>query len=281
LVKNTGVDELTVTDISSRGTHRFISCDSSPVKPGTQAECLFSVTPGRGQGLSVSVEYEYMSCGRPIRPTITKVLFESKTVAAKDTSQVYGISVHGNCENSYFDCSTPDRNGKFYLGYECHNQDDSFYSPLKARAILRFELPDLSGKKVLGASLNLMVSKVNRIQEVSVFSAERNWTGASCSPGGDICTQPYCAECGGSYNAAGVKLAGKNVNTEGYATIDISDQVLKAYESGEKITSFQLRGEEDQWNSQGKNSCGSVDSWAKETIELDGKGGTRMEIAYI
>lgn len=281
LMKNTGEDEFTVKDISSQGTHRFISCDASPVKPGTEAECMFSVTPARGQGLTVSVEYEYMSCGRPIRPIISKVLFESKLVSPKDSIQVYGISVHGNCENSYFDCSSPDRNGKFYIGYECNNKDNSYFSPARARGVLRFELPDMSGKKVLGASLNLMVAKVNRAQEIAVYSADGNWTEASCSPGGDICTQPYCGECSMSYNAAGTKLAGKAVNAGGYLTLDVSDQVVKAYGSAEKTISLELQGEEDLWNSNGKDSCGAIGSWAKDTIELQGRVGTNLEIAYI
>jgi hypothetical protein len=280
LVKNTGEDEFNVKDVSSSGTHRFISCDASPVKPGAETECLLSVTPGRGQGLSVSVQYEYLSCGRPVRPTITKVLFESRIVTPVDSSQVYGINVHGNCENSYFDCSSPDRNGRFYLGYECYNKGDSFYSAANARAVLRFELPDMSSKKVLGASLNLMVAKVNRVQDISVYSAEGNWTAASCTAGGDICTQPYCGECSSAFNMAGTKLAGRNVNTDGYSTFDISDTVVKAYESGTKTVFFQLRGSEDLWNSEGKSSCGSLDSWAKETIELQAKGGTNLEIAY-
>ena len=283
LVKNGGDVDITVTGISSKAPYRFISCDKAPVKPGEEAECLLSVTPKIGSGLDVVVSYGCKVCGKVKAGSVSKVLIESTTVTPAASAQIYSIDVHGDCENSYYGCYAPDKDGKFAVGYKCYNTGDQYYSPVKERFDLRFVLPNLSSKTVVGASLNLFASGVNRAQEVKVFSGKVDWTPTSCSASGDICSRPYCEQCAPSFDfAGGVQRSAQTIGGGGKVSYDLTDQVKEAYSGGLSVLNLQVRGEEDVWSSAGKDSCGRLNDWVKQDVEFAGSVGGKpyLEIVY-
>jgi len=282
LVKNAGDADVEIKKISASVSNKFVLCDSAMIKPNEEAECLITVTPQIGQGLKVDVDYEYKSCGRTKTGSVSKVLIESTAVAPAASAQIYSIDVHGDCENSYYGCYAPDKDGKFAAGYKCYNTGDQYYSPVKERFNLRFVLPDLTSKTVLGASLNLFATNVNRAQEVRVFSGKVDWTPTSCSASGDICSQPYCEQCAPSFDFAGGVQRSAQTISGGKVSFDLSDQVKEAYSGGLSTLSLQLRGEEDVWASAGKDSCGRKDDWVKQDVEFAGSVGSKpyLEIVY-
>ena len=282
LVKNTGDTDITIKKVSANSEYRFVSCDSDAVKAGEVSECIVVVIPAAGRGLRIDVVYEYKSCGKTAKAQSSLVLSQSKTVSPKASVQVYNVGVHSGCENSYYGCVPSDQNGNFVAGYECYNQNDKYYSAGKERFDLKYELPDLSSKKILGTSLNLAAGKVNKPQTLSLYSVNNDWAPATCRAGGDICTQPYCGECKSLFELSGERVAETEARSMGLLSFDISDSVKAAYASGNKVLSFQVRGEEDIWETGGTGSCGGVNAWSEQDAEVQGAAGSQpyMEIVY-
>jgi len=282
IVKNKGAAGITIKKAYASSDYKFISCDSLFLESGKEAECLLSVTPQTGKGLKVSVDYEYPSCASTKNGTASVELIGSRVVSLTSSVQVYSISVHGGCENQYYGCSVPDKDGKFAAGYKCYNTGDQYYSPVKERFDLRFDLPDLTSKTVLGASLNLFATNANRAQEVKVFSGKVDWTPTSCSASGDICSRPYCEQCASLFDFAGGVQRSAQTISGGKVSYDLTDQVKEAYSSGLSTLSLQLRGEEDVWASAGKDSCGRLNDWVKQDVEFAGSVGGKpyLEIVY-
>jgi len=284
LVKNEGVVDAEVIKVSADGSYSFISCDSEVMKPGDETECLLSIAPAMGQGLKVDVDYRYKSCGKTKTGSVSKVLIDSTMIMPAASAQVYSIDVHGGCENQYYGCYSPDNDGKFAAGYECYNTGGQYYSPVRERFDLRFVLPDLTSKTVLGASLNLFATNANRAQEVRVFSGKVDWTPTSCSASGDICARPYCEQCAPLFDfAGGVERSAQTIGSGGKVSYDLTDQVKEAYSGGLSALDLQVRGEEDVWASAGKDSCGRKDDWIKQDAEFAGIVGSKpyLEIVYM
>ena len=282
IVKNTGESEITIKRLYATCDNKLLSCDSDKVPLGGTAECLISVTPKTGQKPVLILDYEYKSCGKTRTGTVPKTLMESKTVAPKASVQVYSVGVHEGCENNYYGCVPSDQEGNFIAGYECYNQNDKYYSAGKERFDLKYELPELTSKKILGASLVLSAGRVNRPQTLSLYSVNSDWALATCRAGGDICTQPYCGECKSLFELSGERVAETEAKSMGLLSFDISDSVKAAYASGNKVLSYQVRGEEDLWETGGVGSCGGVNAWSEQDVEAQGPGGSQpyLEIVY-
>jgi len=276
LVKNEGVVDAEVIKVSADGSYSFISCDSEVMKPGDETECLLSIAPAMGRGLKVLVDYEYKSCGKTKTGSVSKVLIESTAVTPAASAQVYSIDVHGDCENSYYGCSTPDKDGEFTAGYGCHqtkNAQGVYYSAVKERFDLVYDLPGMPAEKVVGASLNLNIASLNKPQTVGVYSADSGTSLVTCTAGGDICLQPYCRECQAAYDYEGsVKQSDQIITSAGKASFDVTDAVKKAYGAGRKQLFLQVRGAEEGWESQGQSMCDKENNWVKQDIAFYGKG---------
>jgi hypothetical protein len=282
LVKNNGESEITIKRLYASCDNKLLSCDSDKVAVGATAECLISVTPKTGQKPVLILDYEYKSCGKTRSGTVPKTLMESKTVTPKASVQAYSVGVHEGCENGYYGCVPSDREGNFIVGYECYNQNDQFYSAGKERFNLKYELPDLTSKTILGASLTLSLGKVNKPQTLALYSANSDWEPVTCRAGGDICTQPHCGECKELFELSGDRVAETEAKSMGLLSFDISDQIRAAYLSGTKVLSYQVRGEEDLWETGGKGSCGGLNAWSELDVEVQGVGGIQpyLEIVY-
>ena len=283
IVKNSWDAGISITKVGASVDSRFISCDSDKVPVGGKAECLITVTPRAGQGLIINVDYEFKACGRTRTGSVSTTLMASKVVGFAASAQAYGVDVHGNCENSYYKCSAPDNSGVFAVGYECFNKEDNYYTPTKERFDMRFDLPDLSDAKVMGARLVLIVASVNKVQDVAVFSGDSGWSPVSCTATGDICTRPYCQECASLFDSKGsTQQSVQKVTDSGKVSFDVSEAVKQAYAGKAASLSLQVRGIEDIWQSIGQGSCGAVNDWVRQDVEFYGKGviGPKLEIDY-
>jgi hypothetical protein len=269
-VKNTGSTDLSIKKVYTSSGGTLLSCDSEIVKPGAESECLIRVVPSKAD-FRISVDYEYKSCGRTKTGTATRALFSSQKNNPVLSMQLYGMEVYGSCRNTYYGCSYPDKDGRLYAGYACQNKE-TFYAPEKERFALKYELPDMSSKTILKASLNMRVAKVNKMQIVSVYSIENNWEPVSCTAEGDICTQPYCAVCKPAYDLSGTIQDKQSIETDGMVSFDVTGIVSTAYGSKQKVVSFQVRGIEDTWDSEGATSCDKSDEWVRQDVEFYGEG---------
>ena len=281
LVKNTGNTDLLIKKVYGTSGGKLISCDSTTVKPGDQAECILQVVPEQAD-FKVSVDYEYTSCGRTKSGVATKSVFSSTKADLSASVQVHSMDVEGACKNAYYACESPDKNGKLVAGYACYDTGNGFYAAANERFDLKFSLPDLSGKTLVSARLNMVSSKVNKIQEVSVYSTGTTWAPVSCTAGGDICTQPYCAECRPVYDLLGGIEDKAQIGNDGKYSFDVIGLVNSAYSGTDKTVSLQVRGVEDLWNTEGASSCGKLVDWARQDVEFYGMGPSQpyLEMVY-
>jgi hypothetical protein len=282
LVNNAGDAQATINKVSATLGYKFLSCDSYNVNPKERTECRITVSPIRGKVLSVQLDYGYVSCGRTRVAQVQIVVLESKELSPSEIAQVYAIDVHGGCENSYYACSSPSSSGGYSAGYKCYNENGNYYSPTKERVNIKFDLPEVSSIVLYGAGLRISVTSVNKVQDVSLYRIGSSWKPVSCVAGGDICTQPYCGECEALYSASG-SLISKKLSAGGDIYFDITEAVSKAYSSGQKTLSLQLRGEEDVWESSGSASCGGRNSWRTQDYEIRGDNyiGPRLTLDYL
>lgn len=88
LVKNTGKADARITKVSASVAYAFVSCDSLDVKSGAQGECLLTVTPSAGQGLTVTVDYESKACGKTRAGRASRSLLGSSIVNPSASAQV-------------------------------------------------------------------------------------------------------------------------------------------------------------------------------------------------
>jgi len=240
------------------------------VKPKEASECLITVSPIRGRGLSVEVDYEYMSCGRTRTGQSQVRIIESTALRPSQSTQVYAISIHGGCDNAYYACSTPDNAGKYSAGYRCYDKDGIYYSPATGRVNLEYSLPNVPSIALYEARLGITISSVKKNQDLSIYRIDSPWKPVSCEPGGDICTQPYCEECRPIYEASGSLIAASTAYTGGDISFDVTDAVSRAYARGLKNLSLQIRGEEDGWESSGTASCGAENAWGFRMLKYLG-----------
>jgi hypothetical protein len=277
LVKNTGDADLQIIDVDSKAAHRLISCDSKKVIPGQLAECLLAVTPASGSGLDVKVTYDYSSCGKTFRSVSSKEILRSKIIPPSALSQEYQIGVHGSCENTYYECHSV--SGALHLGYKCFDKSE-FRTPSLGRVALSYDLSTLgTGLDIISAGIKFSPVLVNRAQYVSVYPSNAKEYSTTCYPGGDICTQPYCAECIPLFENAGPALASIMVNGPGAYSMDIADTVKKAYGSDNKNVFLLLGGQEDYWATESTGSCGVENGWQKYDIDIS-EGSAYLEVVY-
>ncbi|MFZ2456604.1 MAG: hypothetical protein WAX07_09025 [Candidatus Altiarchaeia archaeon] len=271
LVKNTGTANMTIKTISSRAPHKFVSCDSSIVAPGKETECILSVTPSADDGLDVTVGYEYKSCGRTKSGQVSKTVLGTARIMPKEAYQVYGIEVKGDCKNAYYACDAP-KDGMLSVGYRCMEQS-YYYTPSAGRADMEYDISSFAaGTEISVASLRIKPAVVNKPQKIGAFVYNFGLEPVSCSAGGDICTQPYCKECEPLYNIPGDAIASQEISTAQAYSLDVTEYVRKAVNNGDKVISFQLRGEENLWDTQGASQCGSDGYWTKQDVSIPATG---------
>ena len=280
LVKNTGDVNVSIKGVYSDPSSKLISCDSDVISPGQQAECLLSVTPVHGEGLSVEVSYDYKSCGRSQVGLVTKTLMDSKTVRPILKEQAYLMGVHGACDNSYYSCHSASE-GSLIAGYKCYKTSNGFFAPATERFNLRFDVSEVpKSAEILGAKLYLKASEVGGKQTVNVYSVDKIPEVVKCLPGGDICTKPYCGECKPLYDIDGTITSSGEISSAGQYSFDVTNSVKDRLGGG--IVSLQIRGAEGLWESQGQSSCSIENDWDKRDISFDagGRDGPYLEIVY-
>jgi hypothetical protein len=186
------------------------------------------------------------------------------SIKAVASTQSYGMEVSGDCSNKYYSCYTPNRDGKYIAGEQCYNTVDKYRTDAGARFTLKYDLATL--KKGLGISsvrLYLTADDIASPQDIVAYSADNNWEGANCIPGGDICTQPYCPECMQAQNLAGTLLSSTHVETPGKYFLDVTQYVKEKYAAGEQYVTLQIRGAET------KASCDKLGDWTRNDISFN------------
>ena len=283
LVKNTGDMNISLRSVNSRPVGKLISCDANVLKPSETGECLLSVTPQTGDGVSVQVSYDYKSCGRSQVGLETKTLIASKVLEPVLSEQVYSMGVHGGCENSYYACNEAKTQPSFFAGYKCYKTSSGFYTPTTERFNLKFDLSSLpKNLDISSVRLNLYSSAVGKSQSVSVYSVDKDWKAVQCVPGGDICTRPYCSECAPVYDLGGVLQSSSQVSTPNRYSFDVTGLIKDKYSKGDSSVSLQVRGVEGLWESMGQSGCSVDNNWEKLDVSFDSVtgNGPYLEIVY-
>ncbi len=284
VLKNTGDTDESLRAIKSNVKAKTISCDSEIINPGQKTECLISLTPEKGERVEIVADYKYKSCGRIVLANSTLKLMDYTDLTPAASTQAYGFDVYGDCRNDYFGCNAPSKQGTFVAGYRCFNKDGKYNVPSVGRFDLKYDLSNVpAGKEILGARLYLNAKTVNKAQTVTVYSTTNNkWSPAGCTPGGDICAQPWCKECLPLYDFAGKKESSVDVTVPGEYSLDVSNYVKSEISKGDKYASFQLMGREDEWSTDGEKTCAAVGQWTSQEVEFYGTGsnGPYLEIVY-
>ena len=243
-----------------------------------------SVTPEKGKRLDVFVDYKYRSCGRWVLGNSTVRLVDYQDIVPSASAQAYGFDVYGDCRNDYFGCDAPSREGTFIAGYRCFNKDGKYNVPSIGRFDLKYDLSTVpKDKEILGARLFLNAKNVNKAQAVTIYSTTNDkWGAASCTPGGDICAQPWCKECLPLYDFAGEKGSSVYIEGLGEYSLDVSEYVKGTIGKGDRYASLQLMGQEDQWSAEGEKTCAKQGEWASQDMEFYGTGdkGPYLEVLY-
>ncbi len=280
LVKNNGDVNVSLKGVISKPGGELVSCDSDTLKPGQEAECLLSVTPQVGRGLSVEVSYGYSSCGKDQVGLVTKTLVDSTVINPSSTEQAYSMQVHTGCENSYYACNDAKAQPKLFAGYKCYKTGDgTYYTPATERFNLRFDLSSLpKGVDIQSARLNMVSSNIGKPQTVSVYSLDKDWSSVKCVPGGDICSQPYCGECAGVYNLSGTLQSSLDVSTPAEYSFDVTNLVKDKYAAGQQV-SLQVRGQEGLWEKDGQSTCLLSNAWDKRDVSFNGDS-IYLEVVY-
>jgi len=280
LVKNTGNVNITVKNIDSKAPHKFVSCDSSNVAPGKETECILSVTPSAETGLDVTVSYEYKSCGKTSLGQVSKIVLGTAKIMPKAAYQAYGIEVKGDCNNAYYACDAP-KDSMLSVGYRCMKQQ-AYYTPSAGRADMEYDLTSIpNGTDIASASLRIKPSVVNKPQKIDAYVYNSGLEPVSCSAGGDICTQPYCKECIPLYNIPGDAIASQEITDAKAYSLDVTDYVKKALSGGNTIISFQLRGAENVWATQGAAQCGTDGYWTNQDVSIPATGADGPALVII
>ncbi|MEM2919041.1 MAG: hypothetical protein QXY62_06050 [Candidatus Altiarchaeota archaeon] len=257
-VKNTGNAEIDIKKVSSSNLdYKFVTCSSNKLAPGEEADCLLKVSAtDLAFGLSLSVEYEYKNCGRRMKGTASAEIVNRSSLEPVKSTQVYHMNVEGACQNEYYACASPDKEGNFYAGYQCNNKEPYFVTSAE-RFNLMFDLSSLpENANILSAKLFFTVSKVNAPLAITLL-AINDFDDKSCEPGGDICTQPYCKECAPGFDIAGTVVESKTISTVGTYSFDVTKLV-----KNNKQIALQIRGSnEDTWDLKGKDSCTKPKEW--------------------
>ena len=280
-INNSGGINISIKSVYSTPSGKLVSCDTLDLAAGQQAECLFTVTPVQGQGLSIQVSYDYKSCGRSQVGLVTKTLIDSKTIRPSLKEQSYLMGVHGACDNSYYSCYSASE-GALFAGYKCFKTSNGFYAPATERFNLRFDVSDVpKDVQIIGATLHLKASDIGKSQTVQVYSVDKIPEAVKCLPGGDICTQPYCGECKPLYDIDGTVASSTEISSTGQYSFNLTNQ-LKDKMAGDGIVSLQIRGAEGLWESQGQSSCSVENEWDKRDVSFDagGRDGPYLEIVY-
>jgi hypothetical protein len=283
LVKNTGDVDVSIKSVNSRPVGKLVSCDVVVLKPGQSGECLLSVTPMLGDGVSVQVSYDYKSCGKNQVGLETKVLIASKVLEPVLSEQSYLMGVHGGCENSYYACNEAKTQPSLFAGYKCYKTSNGFYTPTTERFNLKFDLSSLpKGLVISGARLNIYSNSVGKVQSVGVYSVDRDWKALQCVPGGDICARPYCSECAPVYDLGGVLQSSQSVKSADRYSFDVSALIKDKYSKGDSSVSLQVRGVEGLWESMGQSGCSVENNWEKLDVSFDSASGNApyLEIIY-
>jgi hypothetical protein len=159
--------------------------------------------------------------------------------------------------------STQTYNMEVTGGYECYNTEDQYQTGAQGKFSLKFDLKTMpTTLKIAAVKLFLTADQVNKLQDISVYAVSDDWKGANCMAGGDICTQPYCAECAQSTDLSGTLQQSARVNGPGVYAFDITDYVKAKYAKGDRYATFQIRGSED------KDACGGVSQWKSYDVEF-------------
>jgi len=202
-------------------------------------------------------------CNNPGTPDAYCTNMGYQTLKPVASTQTYNMEVTGDCANKYYSCHTPNKEGIFTAGYECYNTEDKYRTGAQGKFSLKFDLKTMpTTLKIASVKLFLTADQVNKMQDITVYAVADNWQGANCIPGGDICTQPYCAECAASTDLTGTLQQSARVNGPGVYAFDVTEYVKAKYAKGDQYATFQIRGSED------KNACGGLSQWKSYDIEF-------------
>lgn len=204
-------------------------------------------------------------CNYPGTPDAYCTNMGYQTLKPVESTQTYNMEVSGGCNNKYYSCHTPNKDGKFTAGYECYNTENQYQTDSQGKFSLKFDLKTMpTTLKIAAVRLFLTAEQVNRLQDVAVYAVADDWQGANCIPGGDICTQPYCSECASSTDLAGTLQESTRINGPGTYAFDVTDYVKAKYAKGDRYASFQIKASEE------KAACGGISQWKSYDVEFSG-----------
>jgi hypothetical protein len=230
--------------------------------------------------LDVTVSYEYKSCGKTSLGQVSKIVLGTAKIMPKAAYQAYGIEVKGDCNNAYYACDAP-KDSMLSVGYRCMKQQ-AYYTPSAGRADMEYDLTSIpNGTDIASASLRIKPSVVNKPQKIDAYVYNSGLEPVSCSAGGDICTQPYCKECIPLYNIPGDAIASQEITDAKAYSLDVTDYVKKALSGGNTIISFQLRGAENVWATQGAAQCGTDGYWTNQDVSIPATGADGPALVII
>ncbi len=205
------------------------------------------------------------NAGTPDSKCINKKSEAAKIVGS---DQTFKMAVFGECNNNYYSCYTPDSEGELIAGDKCYNTENRYMTDSFGRFDLRYDISGIkAGLPITSARLQLNAKTVNAAQTMEIYAIDDSWPNEACVPGGDICTKPYCPECGKAHDLAGTKIATLDVKDPRSYGFDVTSYVLEQYNKGAKHVSFQVRGAETG------GMCDKVGEWSWHDVEFDGTGG--------
>lgn len=202
-------------------------------------------------------------CNEPGTPDAYCTNMGYQTLKPVESTQTYNMEVSGACDNGYYSCYTPNKEGIYTAGYECYNTEDQYQTGAQGKFTLKFDLNTMpTTLKIAAVKLFLTAEQVNKLQDITVFAVADDWTGENCVPGGDICTQPYCGECAKSTDLTGTIQDTGRINGPGVYAFDVTEYVKAKYAKGDRYASFQIIGSEE------KDTCGGISQWKSYDVEF-------------
>ncbi|MEM2918071.1 MAG: hypothetical protein QXY62_01015 [Candidatus Altiarchaeota archaeon] len=269
IVKNSGENTAKIDKISLNLPEYKILYAPKVLSPSEESEIIIEINPVILENFleDIKITFEYradkLGClsSKEFKETIT--LSGLTNFPLIKSVQVYKMIVEGDCKNEYYACASPNKEGKFYVGYQCNNKDPYFVTSAE-RVNLMFDLSSLpENANVLSAKLFLPVEAVNEPLTISIFEID-DFDQKNCEPGGDICTQPYCKECSPSFELQGKLIETKKISMPGSYSFDIS-KIVK----NKKLIAFQVQGSnENKWAEKAESSCTKPKEWDHYDLQL-------------
>jgi hypothetical protein len=277
-IENSGDTSITIKDLASNAPYRMISCDRENIAPSEKAECIIAITLSADDATGLTLNYEYVSCGKRTARSVKSALSRASVIAPSGILQVSSVDVHGGCENSYYEC---DPNPGYYAaGYKCMKKGE-YATPANERINLEYDLSGIpADAQYIGAKLLLNPSAVKRQQKISVYGPDKAApSDTKCLPEGDICARPYCQECVPLYESGGSMIASLEMNDAQTYSLDITSAVKSALKTDEKKLFLQVRGAEGLWATEGASGCPDTGIWSEQDVQFQ-ENGMVLKLLY-